>query len=41
MIKIEHFNSKRWDDTVTNGTLSIQKSTDMYRYHDVPIHLEV
>jgi len=32
-----------WDDTVTIGTLSIQKSTDTYRYghHAVPIHLEV
>jgi len=40
MIKIEHFNSKRCDDTVTNGTLSIQKSTYMSRYghHDVHIY---
>ena len=32
-----------WDDTVTIGTLSIQKSTDTYQYghHAVPIHLEV
>jgi len=35
--------SKSWDDTATIGTLSIQKSTDTYRYghHAAPIQVMV